>query len=76
MGLPPSQVPFTSGAGTLRQSDIKKKSILSIRVKTRLVAYTRVITDSTRIFDRGRSLVWRRCHCWSSSTVPAPPQGR
>ena len=54
MGLPPSQVPFTSGAVTLRQNDLKKKFVFNFGVYTRLVAYTRVITDSFRVFDRGR----------------------
>ena len=76
VGLPPSQVPFTSGAGTLRQSDIKKKSILlSINVKTRLVAYTRVITDSFRVFDRGR----HSGHALTAGILPPfklpPPRG-
>ena len=54
MGLPPSQVPFTSGAVILRQSDLKKKFVFNFRVYTRLVAYTKIITDSFRVFDRGR----------------------
>ena len=78
MGLPPGQVPLTLHQFTQYRTSKEKKNkwIANIRVNTGLVAYTRVITDSTRIFDKGRSLVWRRCNCLSSSTVPAPPQGR
>ena len=84
VGLPPSQVPITLGAGTFgpyRRSYNKKKcktkfkkkfkkkfngkfkkykyynhheAVLNFRVDTRLVAYTRIITDSFRVFDRGR----------------------
>ena len=89
VGLPPSQVPITLGAGTLGpywrsyykkkpKTKFKKKfkkkfnvkfknkykchykyynyheAVLNFGVYTRLVAYTRIITDSFRVFDRGR----------------------
>ena len=89
VGLPPSQVPNTLGAGTLGpywrsyykkkpKTKFKKKfkkkfnvkfknkykchykyynyheAVLNFGVYTRLVAYTRIITDSFRVFDRGR----------------------
>jgi len=81
MGLPPAQVPLTRVAGTLHQftlyrtSKEKNKGIANITVDTGLVAYTRVITDSTRIFDRGRSLVWTRCPCWSPPPLHLPARG-
>ena len=89
-GLPPSQVPFTSGAGTFgpykRSYNMKKfkrkfkkkfnvkfkkkfkrhykyhfklynyhEAVFNFRVYARLVASpTRIITDSFRVFDRGR----------------------
>ena len=89
-GLPPSQVPFTSGAGTFgpykRSYNMKKfkrkfkkkfnvkfkkkfkrhykyhfklynyhEAVFNFRVYDRLVASpTRIITDSFRVFDRGR----------------------
>ena len=81
-GLPPSQVPFTSGAGTFgpykrsyNMKKFKKKfkkkfnvkfkkkykynnyngAVSNFRVDTRLVASpTRIITDSFKVFDRGR----------------------
>ena len=89
VGLPPSQVPNTLGAGTFGpywrsyykkkpKTKFKKKfkkkfnvkfknkykchykyynyheAVLNFGVYTRLVAYTRIITDSFRVFDRGR----------------------
>ena len=80
MGLPPGQVPLTTVAGTLHQFMLYRTSkgnkwIANIRVDTGLVAYTRVITDSTRIFDRGRSLDWTRCPCWSPPPLHLPARG-
>ena len=78
MGLPPGQVPLTLHQFTQYRTSKEKRNkwIANIRVDTGLVAYTRVITDSTRIFDRGRSLDWTRCLCWSpTTTAPAPPRG-
>ena len=37
----------TLSTATLRQSDLKKKFVFNFRVYTRLVAYTRIITDDT-----------------------------
>ena len=60
-GMPPAQVPLAMVAGNLHQftwyrtsKEKNNKWIINIRIDTGLVAYTRIITDSTRIFDRGR----------------------
>ena len=80
MGLPPGQVPLTTVAGTLHQftlyrtSKEKYKWIANIRV-TGLVVYTRIIIDSTRIFDRGRVSGLDTLSRWFPPPLHLPARG-
>ena len=80
MGLPPGQVPLTMVAGTLHQftlyrtSKEKYKWIANIRV-TGLVVYTRIIIDSTRIFDRGRVSGLDTLSRWFPPPLHLPARG-